>query len=319
MLTTETTGAVKRPDIFSMALSQQIVIWAIRHVTHYGESAIRAGMSKVVGEAETAQAIRTFAFLSRQISAHKQSQSAIAEPWSITLSTLEQDLLRLIALAQHGVGIELSVAQLPWVYPEQWEATGRSLKQTAHVLQKAGKVLPLQDSQNDTNSSPLFPATVSSHDLTGTEATLLVAIRVWVKAAINREPTTPPTSEYLMLRQLGSLVQPICAILRNTAANAIRLLDIHCPQCKSLSIDEARLLNAIGRAQHNQRFVVEKMVATWLESPHKHALAMDTHELAQRLTQLDLTLPLRDWQFPEVHGGASSWPLEDERVAHTVH
>ena len=155
--------------------------------------------------------------------------------------------------------------------------------------------------------------------LTTEETILLVGIRVWVCAVKYQQATTPPLADYLLSLNLGSLVQPICAMMRNTAHNATRLLDVHCPRCNNISIDEGRFLHAVACLQNGQRFQAEQLIGTWLESPHRHRLAMDTEELAQRMSRLDHTLPLRDWQFPESHGGVSSWELVEAAAKRTLH
>lgn len=309
----------KSLEVVDLTLPQQILLWALRHITHYGESAIRSGVSKVVGDDLTDTAVSAFHSLSMAIPRVAIDSDAIPEPWAMRVSPVEMDLIRLAALAQRNAAIALSVVRLNWVTIDVAEAVTDSVQEVAEVLRQADEHLPVVGAPSAPDVDTPLPSSLEVRALSEVETTLLVAIRVWVHAAINQEPTTPPLLNYLMPRRMGSMVQPICAVLRNTAAHATRLLDVHCPRCNSLSIDEARLLHAIGCAQREQRFTVEKVVATWLEAPHSHKLAMDAHELGRRMLQLDLALPMRNWRFPETHGGNSSWPLPGEQVAHTLH
>ncbi|HEY4174417.1 MAG TPA: hypothetical protein VGM42_15405 [Rhodopila sp.] len=103
-------------------------------------------------------------------------------------------------------------------------------------------------------------------DLDTAECVLLVAIRSWVEC--HREDEDPIPRLCMGLESAGApdaafSIDKLMTVVGRTIA---RQIEVHCPRCPDLSVDEKNLLLAASLAQAGDRRLAEKVLRTALLS-----------------------------------------------------
>ncbi|WP_158925125.1 hypothetical protein [Acidisphaera sp. S103] len=103
-------------------------------------------------------------------------------------------------------------------------------------------------------------------DLDPAECVLLIAIRSWVEC--HRQDEDPIPRLCLGLESTGApdAAFSVDGLMTVVARTVARQVEIHCPHCPQLSLDEKNLLLAASLAQAGNRHLAEKVLRTTLLS-----------------------------------------------------
>ena len=125
-------------------------------------------------------------------------------------------------------------------------------------------------------SPTLYPDAAA--DLETAECVLLVAIRCWVDAYRKGEDPIPRLSQGLETAGAPDAAFSIDSLMTVVARGVTRQVDIHCPRCPHLSIDEMHLLRAASLAQAGESHLAEKALRTTLLSAQGAEFALGSLE-----------------------------------------
>ena len=103
-------------------------------------------------------------------------------------------------------------------------------------------------------------------DLDTAERVLLVALRWWIESCRKGDDPIPRLYQELQTAGAPDAAFPIDAVMTVVARGVIRPIDIHCPRCPHLSVDEKHLLRAASFAQAGESQLAEKVLRTTLLS-----------------------------------------------------
>jgi hypothetical protein len=111
---------------------------------------------------------------------------------------------------------------------------------------------------------PAFPDLTTGLD--AAECALLIAIRSWVEAHRGGEDPIPRLSQGLGSAGAPDAAFSVDGLMTVVSRALIRRVEIHCPRCPHVSLDEKRLLQAASLAQANEGHLAEKVLRTTLLS-----------------------------------------------------
>jgi len=162
------------------------------------------------------------------------------------------------------------------------------------------------------------------------ERWLVGAIRYWVRQLQQNESTVPALERQFERIGQPDAAQALHAFMVVVATSASRTIDVRCPNCRSVSSDEAGMLAAVASLQRDGGDAAEGILGVWL--PNAAARIGRTHlaVLASGLTAAGFVLPERPWTdraglddeprpTPGAHGrlDLAAWPADPDGV--TVH
>jgi hypothetical protein len=115
---------------------------------------------------------------------------------------------------------------------------------------------------------PIPPTAYPDHtaDLDAAESVLLTAIRSWVKSDRNNEDPIPGLRQKLEPAGAPDAALSVVGLMTVLARLVMRPVDVQCPRCPTLSIDEKHLLLAASFAQAGETRAAEKVLRTPLLS-----------------------------------------------------
>jgi hypothetical protein len=115
---------------------------------------------------------------------------------------------------------------------------------------------------------PVLPASYPdlSADLDTAECVLLIAVRWWVCSYRNGDDAIPRLRQGLESAGVPDAAFSIDFLMRVVATTVTRPIDIHCPRCPHLSLDEKHLLRAASLAQGDEQLLAERVLRTTLLS-----------------------------------------------------
>lgn len=116
-----------------------------------------------------------------------------------------------------------------------------------------------------------FPALPASYpdlsaDLDTAECVLLIAVRWWVESYRNGDDAIPRLWQGLASAGVADAALSIDFLMRVVATTVTRPIDIHCPRCPHVSLDEKHLLRAASHAQADEQLLAERVLRTTLLS-----------------------------------------------------
>jgi hypothetical protein len=109
-----------------------------------------------------------------------------------------------------------------------------------------------------------YPST--TEDLNKAESVFLLAVRWWVTGFKAGEDPTPNIEQGLLVAGAPDAVFAIDALMDIVARTARRSIEIHCPRCSNVSVDEQHLLHAASLMQAERGVLAERALRTALLS-----------------------------------------------------
>jgi hypothetical protein len=131
-------------------------------------------------------------------------------------------------------------------------------------------------------------------DLDRAECVLLLAIRSWVESYKQGEDPLPRLCQGLQTAGAPDAAFSVDRLMALVARVVSRPIDIRCPRCRQLSVDEKHLLRAASLAQAGDSPLAEKVLRTTLLSAQGAEFAVGSLEsLAELFDEARLFLSLR--------------------------
>jgi hypothetical protein len=103
-------------------------------------------------------------------------------------------------------------------------------------------------------------------ELDRAECILLIAIRSWVECYRTGDDPIPRLCQGLEIAGAPDASFSVDGLMTVVARVVTRPVDINCPRCPNLSLDEKHLLRAASLAQSGERELAEKVLRTTLLS-----------------------------------------------------
>lgn len=127
--------------------------------------------------------------------------------------------------------------------------------------------------------------------LTSVEQGLLYATRLWFRARPDTRQVLPAISRTLREAEAPEMATlDLIRLLGILAASRSRPLDVHCPNCRRLGLDEAALLDALAAFQGGGDDVGVRVLRHWLPAAAVPAAAQFARDLALTLAGAGLIL-----------------------------
>jgi hypothetical protein len=290
------------------------VIWVLRRSL----SSDSASMRSVAAQVVPAEHAERLALLAGQLHAIV-SQSALAgamvnAPDELNVSEHEDDLLALLAFAQQGGELSRAVGRMGWIAFGDDLVAQTTLNRMAQLLLRAGHQLPDPRPLKLLDCRPVFDRTA----LDAREQVLLDAVRIWSDCFIQRVSGLPAVLELFKRAQLRTAGVSLNAVMLNTVMTSTRALDVRCRLCRSISVDEGRMLHAISLSQRGYVDACEEVLKSWLPAAAARLTAPAVAGIGNAVGDAGYRLALRDWRFPELVG-SSSWTDVNEKAGNYVH
>ena len=142
---------------------------------------------------------------------------------------------------------------------------------------------------------------VRTGDLSLGESLLLNALRLRIRtlpyAGFNTE-VVPLMGKHLALPGLAAVID---AVLVESLQYASDAPDIRCLCAKELSVGEARHLGAMAAFMSGDETLIKRQLSYWLPESSVERLSDRTQEFRETLNALGSAIPLRQWNFRELH------------------
>jgi hypothetical protein len=170
----------------------------------------------------------------------------------------------------------------------------------AACLTAAGQQLPAEPDGLAAVSEPrddLLGSAYGTQELRPDEKLVLVAMRLWVRRAMQNECGGPVLIRHLADHGAPEAAPGLHGMLYNLGTAARRPIDMRCPNCSGLSPDEARLLHAIASAQAGRDDAVLDVMLELLAPAAARLTVEPARGAARALAVAGVALPLRDWDF----------------------
>ncbi|WP_119421443.1 hypothetical protein [Desertibaculum subflavum] len=135
------------------------------------------------------------------------------------------------------------------------------------------------------------------------------ATRIWVAAVKRHESPSPMLDQAFAAAGAAPALPHLHGLLRTLATAASRQIDIRCPNCTSVSPDEAALIQLIDAFQRGAFGEAAMLLSDWLP-PAAVRLAIDqASALAAALAEADLGMSMRDASTARAGGAPAALRL----------
>lgn len=134
-------------------------------------------------------------------------------------------------------------------------------------------------------------------DLSQEELCVLAGLRIWVDRIKHQEAGLPYLIEHFAQYDASDAAYSLDAMLHNTGASATRSVEVHCPVCPHLSVDEAGLLHAVACLQIGQSEPTVNLLNSWMPAAAARLTLGPFQGFARMLQLAYILLPLRQWDF----------------------
>lgn len=145
-------------------------------------------------------------------------------------------------------------------------------------------------------------------DLSQEEICVLTGLRIWVDRIRHQEAGLPYLINHFDQYDVSDAAYSLDATLKNTGASATRPIEVHCPVCPHLSVDEAAFLHAVACLQINRLEPAIKLLNSWMPAAAARLTLGPLQGFARTLQFTPIFLPLRQWDFVALaqHGETSA-------------
>ena len=272
----------------------------LRSATVSNNRALERRMSGVFGVERRHQAATVFRSLADALFRSPLEGPLVCSADCPSLSPTEFDLLTAIAHTQDGGEVTDVTVHWGWPAARDIELVDEGLDLGANLLRCAGFALP--SAQTRPVLASMEAGTVGELDYR--ELLIVIGIRKW--AALFSDDRDPWDALFRHFAAQGyeSMARSLHAAMRNTTIAATRRVEVNCPACKVLAVDEKRLLHAVSAFQRGREGESFEVLPTWL-APAAVRLTLPAIEgMATALWAASHRLPLRAWNFPELAIGS---------------
>lgn len=136
--------------------------------------------------------------------------------------------------------------------------------------------------------------------LDATEQLLIWSVRRWIDGFKNGQNVDEAIITRLHTHHLRGVFLPLDALLQMIGDGATRYVDMRCGKCPGLGDDEARLLFSIALVGSQQYLAARRLLETFLPSTKCDDALPLVMAISDQLTEIDRTLPRREWFFEEL-------------------
>ncbi len=302
--------------VTDLVLAEQIVIWTLRRYRAGGErlEGLAGTFRQVFGLGGVECALAAAGLLIGALERHSRrtesrprhvavEESGAANDSGIHrlyLSHTELSVLRLIAAAQRSDSLTAAAVAAWLVRPAGQRRMLDGARAFAACLTDAGQQLPAE-AEGVVQPAPPRGAVLGSAyqatDLQPDEKLVLVAMRLWVRRAMQNECGGPVLYRHLADHGAAEAAPGLHGMLYNLGTAARRPIDMRCPNCTGLSPDEARLIHALASAQAARDDAVLDVMLELLAPAAARLTVEPARGAARALAISGVALPLRDWDF----------------------
>jgi hypothetical protein len=142
-----------------------------------------------------------------------------------------------------------------------------------------------------------LPSAFEVPELAPDEKLVLVAMRLWVRQAMQNQCGGPVLYRHLAEHGAPEAAPGLHGMLYNLGTAARRPIDMRCPSCPGLSPDEARLLHAIASAQAARDDAVLDVMMELMAPAAARLTVEPARGAARALIAAGVALPPRNWDF----------------------
>jgi len=299
--------------VTDLLLAEQIVVWTLRRYRAGGErlEGLAGTFRQVFGlngvEPALAAAGQVIGALERHSrrSDRRPKLNAAANDSGLHrlyLSGAELSVLRLIGAAQRHDGPTAAAVAAWLVRPAGQASLQDGARAFAACLTAAGQHLPAEpDGVAGAGSARIhnrpLPSAFEVSDLGPDEKLVLVAMRLWVRQAMQNQCGGPVLYRHLAEHGVAEAAPGLHGMLYNLGTAARRPIDMRCPNCPGLSPDEARLLHGLASAQAARDDAVLDVMQELMAPAAARLTVEPARGAARALIAAGVALPLRNWDF----------------------
>ncbi|HVR66286.1 MAG TPA: hypothetical protein VMT98_06580 [Verrucomicrobiae bacterium] len=302
--------------VTDLVLAEQIVIWMLRRYRAGGErlEGLAGTFRQIFGLGGVETGLAAAGMLIGALERHgRRTESRPRPPATETigaandsgihriyLSHTELSVLRLIAAAQRNDSLTAAAVAAWLVRPAGQGQMLDGALAFAACLTAAGQHLPAEAEapvQPATPNSAVLGSAYQTADLQPDEKLVLVAMRLWVRRAMQNECGGPVLYRHLADHGAAEAAPGLHGMLYNLGTAARRPIDMRCPNCTGLSPDEARLIHALASAQAARDDAVLDVMLELLAPAAARLTVEPARGAARALAISGVALPLRDWDF----------------------
>ncbi|HEY7690370.1 MAG TPA: hypothetical protein VH835_16845 [Dongiaceae bacterium] len=297
--------------VSDLLLAEQIVVWTLRRYRAGGErlESLAGTFRQVFGlggvEAALAAAGRMIGALEQHSrrTDHRPKLNGAANDSGIHrlyLSATELSVLRLIAALQRKDTLTANAVAAWLVRPAGQPPLLDGARLLGESMLSAGQPLPEEPERLPMRAAPravALHAAFEVPDLQDDEKLVLVAMRLWVRRAMQNQCGGPVLYQHLAQHGAPEAAPGLHGMLYNLGTAARRPIDMRCPNCRGLSPDEARLLHALASAQASRDDEVQDVMLELLAPAAARLTVEPARGAARALAIAGVALPLRHWDF----------------------
>ncbi|MEM7252599.1 MAG: hypothetical protein AAF493_14380, partial [Pseudomonadota bacterium] len=202
----------------------QVVIWTLRTGAESGFDRTLPCLIRTFGKTDGKILHHAFFDLLSTV-----GTAGIGARFALDLTRVEVAVLAAIRTVQRGSALKFVPPNLSRDLQDRFT---QSVETIARILLAVGYAVELPPGR--------VPAPEVSHSF------LLEAIRKWVQALQADRAPDAAVHPLFTTHGVGEAARSLDTLMRNIALTATRDVDVRCPQCKSVSPDEDRILSAVG-------------------------------------------------------------------------
>jgi hypothetical protein len=133
-------------------------------------------------------------------------------------------------------------------------------------------------------------------DLPFAEQLLLWGIRMWAYAFNQGENNYETINKGFCLAGANGAHEALDSIMSVFATSGLGIMNINCPKCEYISIDEHRIMGAVAAWQNEiDPLIGNAYISSWLPPAALRIICLPAHQLAKTLKQGNLNISLRPW------------------------
>jgi hypothetical protein len=138
--------------------------------------------------------------------------------------------------------------------------------------------------------------TLKRSDLPFAEQLLLWGIRMWAYAFNQGVNNYETLNKGFCLAGANGAHEALDSIMSVFATSGLGIMNINCPKCEYISIDEHRIMGAVAAWQKEiDPLIGNAYISSWLPPAALRIICLPAHQLAKTLKQGNLNISLRPW------------------------
>ena len=138
--------------------------------------------------------------------------------------------------------------------------------------------------------------TLKRSDLPFAEQLLLWGIRMWAYAFNQGVNNYETLNKGFCLAGAKGAHEALDSIMSVFATSGLGIININCPKCEYVTIDEHRIMGAVAAWQKEiVPLIGNAYISSWLPPAALRIICLPAHQLAKTLKQGNLNISLRPW------------------------